>query len=145
MPTNWGMYGRRTTEDDSFNRDAAGFERHAAQIAAVILQQIEGVERGYVTATPAAQHLEIGETIRPDHDRLAVEREALGFQPSCALCDRRQSRRPIDCLATKKPNALAVAADDDPISVMLDFVNPVGAGSPLAGLFRARCLWGFRL
>jgi hypothetical protein len=67
----------------------AGFERHAAQIAAVILQQIEGVEHGNVTAAPAAQRLETGEPVPTDHDRLAVEREALSFQPSRAFCDPR--------------------------------------------------------
>src|SRR6516162_8288661 len=74
----------------------------------ITLEQIEGVEHGDITAAPAAQRLKIREPVRPDHDRLAVEREALSFQPSRAFCDRRQPRRPIEGLAAQKPNELAV-------------------------------------
>jgi hypothetical protein len=44
-----------------------------------------------------------------------------------AFRDRRHPRCPIDGLAAEKPNALAVAPDDDPVSVMLDFVHPISA------------------
>jgi hypothetical protein len=33
-----------------------------------------------------------------------------------------------DGFAAAKPNTLAAAPDDDPISVMLDFVHPISAG-----------------
>jgi hypothetical protein len=60
----------------------ASFERHAAQIAARQAPRDRKHRARRVTAPPAAQRLEIGEPVRPDHDRLAVEREALSFQPS---------------------------------------------------------------
>lgn len=61
---------------------------------------------GEVTASPSSVTL------------LALRRltaSAIAGKPRC----------PIDCLAAVKTNALAVAPDDDPIAVMLNFVHPL--------------------
>jgi hypothetical protein len=56
---------------------------------------------------------------------LAVDREALGPEPLRRGRDRGQSRGPVICVAAVDPDHRAVPADDHPVTVMLDFVNPV--------------------
>jgi hypothetical protein len=57
----------------------------------------------------------------------AVEREALGLNQPGGSRDRRQSRRPVIGVAAVEPHCGTVPAYDKPISIMFDFVNPVGA------------------
>jgi hypothetical protein len=73
------------------------------QIAAIKLHKIERVEHRDVTGTFAAQRLKVCdyESVRPDHQGLAIKRETLGLEKRCALGDSRQPFRPIDRIARK--------------------------------------------
>jgi hypothetical protein len=73
------------------------------------------------------QLLEPSQAVRSQHNRLAVDREALGLDPLGRSRDRCQSHGPVICVAAVKPNRATVPADDNSVAVMFDFVNPVDA------------------
>ena len=100
--------------------------RAIAHIFAVMLDQIEGVD-GVCGFSPA-QIIKQGQAVRSKHDGLAVDREAIGLDPPGSGRDRRQSRGPVNGVTAIQPHNRTVAADDQPIAVMLDFVNPIGTG-----------------
>jgi hypothetical protein len=63
--------------------------------------------------------------VRPEHNRLAVDREALGIDPPGSSRNNRQSRRPVIGVAIVEPHSGALPANDHPVTVMLEFVNPI--------------------
>src|SRR5215475_9407319 len=74
-------------------------KRTIAQILTVMLDQIEGIEDRCVCGLTTTQLLEPRQTVRPEHNRLAVDREALGFDPPCTVRNRTKSSGPIVCIA----------------------------------------------
>ncbi len=55
--------------------------------------------------------------------------KTLDFDPPGSSRDRRQSLSPLIRVAAVKPHRGAITADDHPVTVvMLDFVDPIGAG-----------------
>jgi hypothetical protein len=68
-----------------------------AQVLAVMLDQVEGIELWGSLAT--AELFEPGQTVRPYPDRLAVDREAFGLDRRRSGSNRRQSLRSVVCLA----------------------------------------------
>jgi hypothetical protein len=89
-----------------------------------MLDQIKRVDG--VRSFPPAQLVEQRRTVRPEHNRLAVDRKALGFDPPGSSSDRRQFCGLVNGVAAVKPDGGTVPADDQPI--VLDFVNPIGTG-----------------
>jgi hypothetical protein len=65
----------------SRQRRLAVQEWEIAQIPAIMLDQVEGVEDRGSSGLTAGQLLEPGQTVRPQHNRLAVNREALSLDP----------------------------------------------------------------
>ena len=57
-----------------------GLDWQVSQIIAVQLQEIKGVEHRDRASTSTAQHLKVGEPVRPDHYGLAVYGEILGLE-----------------------------------------------------------------
>jgi hypothetical protein len=55
--------------------DCAYPRRHA--------HEAEGIEDRRVSGLTIAQLLKLRQAVRPEHNRLAVDREALGFDPYC--------------------------------------------------------------
>jgi hypothetical protein len=70
------------------------------------------------------------------HNRLAVDREALRLDPPGGSRNRGPSHRPVIRVAAVKPDRGTISADDHPIAVMFDFVNPVGADRRLLSFNR---------
>jgi hypothetical protein len=93
-----------------------------------MLDEVEGIEHRGVCGLTTAQLFEPRQAVRPEHNRFAVDREALGFDPHCTVRNRTQSRGPIICTAAVDPHRGAVTADDHPVAVMLDFMDPARTG-----------------
>jgi hypothetical protein len=83
-------------------------ERESAQILAIMLDKVEGVENRGSGGITTGQLLEPRQAVRSEHNRLAVNREALGLDPLGSSRNR-------------------VPARDNSVAVMFDFVDPVGA------------------
>ena len=81
-----------------------------------------------IDAFPSAQLLESRQTVGPQHNRLAVDREALGLDALCCCRDGRQPRRPVIAIPTIQSHRGTIPTDDDPVTVVLNLVNPFGAG-----------------
>ena len=90
-------------------------------------QQIEGDEPDLVMVLAGMKPVELREAVAIQPDRLAINHEGLGPQPSSSRADQREAVRPIEAPAREQPDAGAIALDDQAIAVMLDFVNPVRA------------------
>jgi hypothetical protein len=72
-------------------------------------------------------------TATPAHRRLAVDRERFGPQLRRGARDRRVSIGPIIAPPGKQAHHLADTADDQPVTVVLDLVDPAGPGRRLGG------------
>jgi hypothetical protein len=75
----------------------------------------------------STQFLKAGQSVGPQHHRLAVDREARGLDPLRSSRDRGQSRY-SQGVARVKPDCGAVPTHDQPVAIMLDFVDPIGTG-----------------
>ena len=93
-----------------------------------MLDQVEGVEDGGPRSLSSAKLIEPGQAVRPQHDRLAVNREAFGFDTLGGSGDRRQSRSPVKGVASVQPDRGTVPAHNQPVAVMLDFMDPICTG-----------------
>jgi hypothetical protein len=74
------------------SRASAGLpvqERKLTQILAIVLDKVEGIEDRGSSSLATGQLLESRQAVRPDHDGLAVNREALGFDPPRSSRNRR--------------------------------------------------------
>src|SRR5258706_10800106 len=91
-----------------------------------MLDQIESVEDRGMRGRAAAQLLKPRQAVRPQHDRLAVDRKALGLDTPGSSRDGWQPRGPVIGVAGVKPHCGAVLTHDQPVTVMLDLVNPIG-------------------
>jgi len=112
----------------SRQRGLAVEKRAIAQILAVVLDQVERVEDRCTCGSPAAQRIELGQTVRSYHNRLPVDREALGLDPLRSTGDRREPGGQVNPVAAVQSRNGTVAADDQSVSVMLDFMDPIGTG-----------------
>src|SRR6266436_5730496 len=74
-------------------------EWEIAQILAIVLDQVEGVEDGRTRGLPSAQILKARQTVGAQPYRLAVDGEALGLDPLRRGPDCRQSRGPAISVA----------------------------------------------
>jgi hypothetical protein len=77
------------------------------------------------------QRVEDGNAVRTAHRGLAVDRERLGRQLRRGARDRRVSIGPV--IAPPEPHDIAVTADDQPVTAVLDLVDPAGPGRRLGG------------
>jgi hypothetical protein len=113
----------------------------AAEVLAVELQEVEDVEHRVADGPVAVDGVEDRHAIGAADDRLAVqgERPQLGSRGR----DRRIAAGPIVAASGEQPDGVAVPADLQPISVVLDLVDPIGAGRRLGnagGKLRGRRL-----
>ena len=66
--------------------------------------------------------------VRAKRDRLAIDQRAVGRQTADRLRDLRQPVGEIRAVTAPHGHSASVLAGDDPVTVMLDLVQPVRAG-----------------
>jgi hypothetical protein len=96
-----------------------------AQILAIVLDQIKGIEARHMCSRSAAELVEPGQAVGPQHHRFAVDGEAPSLDPLCRGGDRGQSCGPIKAVAAVEPHDRAIQAHDHAVPIVLDFVNPI--------------------
>ena len=94
------------------------------EILAVADQHVEGVELDLGIVLAAMQPVEVGDAVDTEQHGLAVDHERCIPIAQRGLGDQRISAAPVVAVPGEQPHALAVALNDQPIAVMLDFVDP---------------------
>src|SRR5258708_23752483 len=84
-----------TIAQQSSQRGLAVEKRTIPQILAIVLDEVEGVEDRGMRGRTAAQLLEPRQAVRPQNNRLPVDREALGLDPPGSSRDGWQSHGPV--------------------------------------------------
>jgi hypothetical protein len=103
-------------------------ERQAAQIVAIVLDQVERVEHHRMAGAPGAQRMEVRPPAIADNYRLTIDQERCGVDAEGGINDSREAVSPIVAVAGESANAGAIPPHHQPIPVQLDFVNPERAG-----------------
>jgi hypothetical protein len=127
-------------------RRLARLQRLPPQVHPVELQQVEGIqERLGLLSRAIAQPVEHRETVLVhDHD-LSIDDAALARERHQRGRDRRIALRPHEAVAGDQVHAAVILPRLQAVAVMLDLVNPSGAGRRLLGQrrearFDKRCL-----
>ena len=142
---------RPALAQDAGQRRLAHLDRLPAQVVAVQLQQVEGVEERLRLVPAVAEQLEGGQPPLVAAHHLAVDQAGPHLEVVHGLDHQRVALRPVVAPAGDQPDAHGVAPGHQPEAVVLDLVNPVGAGRGLvgggreAGLDEARPVGGKRL
>jgi hypothetical protein len=110
------------------------FDWSAHEIAAVQLQKIEGIEVRLILYSAAPpQQIKDGKALLIANDNLAIDQA----RPDIKRLDRRHDSReqfaPIVAIAGKEVETPVGAPSHHPISIVLDLMNPAGAGGRLVG------------
>jgi hypothetical protein len=100
-----------------------------AHILGVMLDKIEGVEDCDSSALATRQFLEPRQAVRPEH---IVKLLALIRSAAPAIVASRTG--PVIRVAAIKPYRGTITADDHPVTVTFDFVNPISTGRGLAAI-----------
>ena len=78
------------------------------------------------------QRVEIGDAIDAEDHRLAIDDELLDPVLERGFDNPRIAVRPIVPVAGNQPHAIAIPLDAQPVTVVLDLVEPVGSVRNLA-------------
>ena len=100
---------------------------------AVEFQQVEGIEEGDRLVPAAAQDVEPGEPALVAADHLPVDQAGPHLEVVHGLDHEREAVRPVIAAPGNQPDADGIAPRHQAVAVVLDFVNPVGAGRRAVG------------
>ncbi len=106
-------------------------KRLGADVVIADRQQIEGDEPDLAMVLAGMQPVELRDAVAIQPDRLAINYEGLGPQPSSSRADQREAVRPIEAPAREQSHSWAVPLHDQSVAIVFDFVKPVGAGRNL--------------
>ena len=118
---------------DARQRRLAGLERLAPQVGAVQLQQVEGVEERRCLVAAAAQDVEAGEPVLVAAHHLAVDQAGPHLEVVHGLDHEREAVRPVIAAPGDQPDADGISTRHKAIAVVLNLMNPVGAGRRTVG------------
>ncbi len=118
---------RMLVADQLLERIFAVLDRSPAQVFPVDLDEVEGTERGAGPVTIATDQAEDGQTGPVADDGFAVDDAGVHGQARDRLHDERKPVSKVFAVATDQADLVAVTSGDDPETVVLDLVNPVGA------------------
>ena len=124
---------RSALAQDARQRRLADLDRLAPQVGAVQLQQVEGIEEGVDLVAAAAQDVEPGEPALVAAHHLAVDEAGPHLEVVHGLDHEREAVRPVVAAPGNQPDADGIAPGHQPIAVVLDFVQPAGAGRRTVG------------
>jgi hypothetical protein len=106
----------------------AHLDRQPAQVLTVELQQIEGAEHGRERRRPRPGQVEHREPAVVANDGLAVDQVGARRQRRDRRHDQGKALAEIVAVAAVEPHASGVAPVQDAKAVVLDLVQPAGAG-----------------
>jgi hypothetical protein len=109
-------------------RTSIGSRRSTVQ-----LQKVEGIQEGLGLAPAMAEQLKGGHAFLVAIHDLAVDQAGPHLEVVHSLGHQRVAARPVVPPAGNQPDAHGVATGHKPKPIVLDLVNPVGAGRRLVG------------
>jgi hypothetical protein len=117
---------------DAGQRRLAYLDGLPAEVRAVQLKQVEGVEERSRLVPPVPEHLEGGRTLLVAAHNFAVEQAGPHFEVVHGLDHQRETGRPIVAPAGDQPDAAGVAPGHQPVAIVLDLMNPTLASGHTA-------------
>ena len=126
-------HARPALAQDAGQRRLAHLDRLSAQVVAVQLQQVEGVEERLRLVPPVTEQLEEATPLSSQHTTSPSIRQDRTLRWFTASTTSGIALRPVVAPAGDQPDAHGVAPGHEPEAVVLDLVNPVGAGRRLVG------------
>jgi hypothetical protein len=100
-------------------------ERKRAHVVAVTGEHIEGVKLDLLVVLAGMQRVEIRDAIDAKDDGLTVDDELLHPVLQRGLDDPRVTLGPIVAIPSYQPHPVAVAMNEQPISIISQLVNPI--------------------
>ena len=108
--------------------------RVAAQIPAVQLQKVKGVEEDVPVVAAIAQSVEYRHPLAIAAHRFPINQEILHAQRGCGLRDAGKACGPINAVSSEEPDASSIPPDHHAEAIMLDFVNQFALDGALSAL-----------
>ncbi len=103
-------------------------DRLLAQVAAIDFDQVERTERRGVTTTVVADELEYGKALTVADDGLSIDQTRAHRQCRDGGRNQREAIRKVPPVPTDKSYFGTITASQYSKAVMLDLMNPIGAG-----------------
>jgi hypothetical protein len=88
-------------------------------------KNVEGVELDLIVVLPAIEPVEVGDSVHAEQYGFAIEDELLCSDPARRIHNQRIAACPVVTVTGEQPDPVAIARDDQPEAVLLDFVDPV--------------------
>jgi hypothetical protein len=83
-------------------------------------------------AVPArCQRVEVGDTVLVEHHCLAINHKMLLAPLECGFADPRELFGPVMTTSADQPHTVVLANEHQPVTIVLDLVDPSGAGGHL--------------
>ena len=115
-----------TAFEDAGQRRLAHLDGPVAQVRAVKLQQVEGVEERPGLVRRLRSTWKAATPRSSQHTTSPSSRQDLTFEVVHGFDHKRKARRPVVAAAGAQTDAEGVAPGHEPITVVLDFVQPAG-------------------
>ena len=103
-------------------------ERHSPQVFAVEFDQIESEQHRILAVALTADQIEHRQTTLVGDNGFAVEQESMSGQSRYRVHGKGKPGREIIPVASNEPHTRTISPRHDAEAIMLDFVNPTGAG-----------------
>ena len=103
-------------------------QRQVAQVRAVMLRQVKRVQHCLGASVSAPQCMEVRPAVISGDYDFAVDQERMCLKASSGFDNGREAVGPIVAVPREAADAQAIPARQQPIAVVLDFVNPQRAG-----------------
>ena len=99
-------------------------QRPSAQVFAVLLDQVEGVQHRLMAPVLAPQCMEVRRAVVAGDHGLAVDQERRCLDAAGSVSDGREAIGPVVAAAREAADPRAVPTHHQPVAVMFDLVNP---------------------
>jgi hypothetical protein len=113
---------------DACQRRLSHLEGLPAHVGAVQLEQVERIEEGFDLVPPPAQDIEPGEPALIAADHLPVDQAGPHLEMGYGLDDQREPVESVIAAPGDEPDADRIPTRHQPVAVVLNLMNPVGAG-----------------
>jgi len=118
---------------DRCERSPADLKRITAQVVAVQLDEVEGIEEDALVSALVPDEIERGHAVVIAGDSFAVDDAGARAQACQRLDDQREAAGEVVPRTAIEPHLRANLAGDYPKTVVLDLVQPLAAGGQLVG------------
>jgi hypothetical protein len=106
-------------------------DRQIAQVVAIKCQDVEGIQLHLGIQLARVQRIEVRIAVHTENDGFAIDDELFLPVPQSGFGYPRVSLGPVMAVPSEQPDTIAVAVDDQAITVVLHLVKPIWADRDL--------------